>query len=332
MGDEVEEVADVDRAIGGAGARTVIEVGVHAAALEGDEEVDEVVDVDGTVFDAVAGAVVEIGDATGAGGGGLGGRIAAAVPVLDEQLIVGEVGEVVAGEVAVGGADVQAVGVARVIGRGEEGEVVLVDVAVLVRIAAIELLGEGLLQERGAGGACGADRGQFRADLFYRLSTITLEVPPLRARREDIAPLALHFLRRANDANRRAVTGISLTVLASLEEHGWPGNARELRNAIEHAVVVTRAEMIQMSDLPAYLRAPTEEEGPIAVEAPPASPSGEDLRTQLQRHEAQLIAQALRAAGGKRAAAAQALGIPLRTLAHRIQLLGIRERPDGTIE
>ncbi len=178
-----------------------------------------------------------------------------------------------------------------------------------------------------------ADRGEFRADLFYRLSTITLEIPPLRARREDIAPLALHFLRRANETNKRAVKGISLTVLAALEEHGWPGNARELRNAIEHAVVVTRADTIQMADLPAYLRgAPPSEDLPALDDDPMTSPSGTDLRAQLQRHEAQIIIQALRAAQGKRAAAARALGIPLRTLAHRIKTLGIRETSDDASE
>jgi DNA-binding NtrC family response regulator len=176
--------------------------------------------------------------------------------------------------------------------------------------------------------------GGFRADLFYRLNTVTLKVPPLRERPEDITPLALHFLKEANEANGRAVRGIAPQALAALERHTWPGNVRELRNAIEHAVVVTRSEKIEAADLPRNVGSQAHEPAESAPDDRTTAPPGdEDLRAQMQRYEAQLIVEALRASGGRRAAAASRLGIPLRTLAHRIKALGIQEASnDDAIE
>jgi len=92
--------------------------------------------------------------------------------------------------------------------------------------------------------------GKFREDLFYRLNVLPLRVPPLRERREDIAPLAYHFLARARARHGREVKEISTEALAALTAWHWPGNVRELENAIERAVVLGRSEAMQVRDLP----------------------------------------------------------------------------------
>ena len=92
--------------------------------------------------------------------------------------------------------------------------------------------------------------GKFREDLYYRLNVLPVTVPPLRERREDIAPLAYHFLGRARDKHARDVKEIAPAALSALSAWQWPGNVRELENAIERAVVLGRSEAVQLGDLP----------------------------------------------------------------------------------
>lgn len=106
--------------------------------------------------------------------------------------------------------------------------------------------------------------GKFREDLFYRLSVIPIRLPPLRNRKEDIPLLAYHFLRKCSKRANRDVRRISVEALRLLKEHDWPGNVRELENAMEHAVVMTRSDMILPSDLP-FGRGENE---PVPVPAP----------------------------------------------------------------
>ncbi len=87
-------------------------------------------------------------------------------------------------------------------------------------------------------------RGAFREDLFYRVHVIPVHVPPLRERREDIPPLAQHFLKAAADRMHRDVTGLAPLAMQKLMLHDWPGNVRELENAVEYAVAVTRSDII----------------------------------------------------------------------------------------
>src|SRR5262249_13054448 len=94
----------------------------------------------------------------------------------------------------------------------------------------------------------------FRDDLYYRMNTMTLTIPPLRERVEEIEPLALRFLRQANESNHGQVRGVEPRALVLLKEYRWPGNVRELKNAIERAVVVARTEMIRDQDRPARVR------------------------------------------------------------------------------
>lgn len=101
------------------------------------------------------------------------------------------------------------------------------------------------------------DEGTFRLDLLYRLQVVEVNLPPLRERREDIAPLALHFLEKANEANSRQVQRVSSEAMEALESYDWPGNVRELENAIERAVVLAGHEATELSlrNLPPKLHA-----------------------------------------------------------------------------
>lgn len=102
--------------------------------------------------------------------------------------------------------------------------------------------------------------GRFREDLFYRLSVIPLEIPPLRRRVDDIALLAYHFLKRGTGQAGRQIRRISVEALRKLREHGWPGNVRELEAAIEHAVVMAQGDAILPGDLRLGPLDPAEEE------------------------------------------------------------------------
>jgi len=190
------------------------------------------------------------------------------------------------------------------------------------------------------------EEGSFRADLYYRLNTLTLTIPPLRDRVDEIEPLARSFLRKANESNRGQVRAIEPTALEILKAYRWPGNVRELRNTIERAVVVARSEMIREQDLPARVRASTsasraagpfelaqEHTGSIDEGGGGARPvtnptllpaSTDDIKAKLQRYETKLIVDALRAARWNQTEAARALGMPLRTLVHKIKTFGIK--------
>ena len=93
------------------------------------------------------------------------------------------------------------------------------------------------------------EEGKFRLDLYYRLNVIQILLPPLRERREDIIPLAEHFVRLYNTKFKRKVEGLSHSAAALLLTHDWPGNVRELRNVIERAMVLEEAAWIQVSSL-----------------------------------------------------------------------------------
>ncbi len=145
--------------------------------------------------------------------------------------------------------------------------------------------------------------GRFREDLFFRLNVIPVQLAPLRERREDILPLARHFLaRHAAEAGRRLAFGPEAE--AALLAHSWPGNVRELENAIERAVVLTRGTSITPEDL--LLQESTR----------PAQPRGDGgtLQENLDQAAAARIRAALEAARGQRAEAARALGVDRTTL------------------
>ncbi len=100
------------------------------------------------------------------------------------------------------------------------------------------------------------EQGKFREDLFYRLNVITIDIPPLRERKEDIPLLVAHFLEKFNIENKKSVERISEETMELLLAYHWPGNVREIENCIERAVVICKGNLIKPADLPEYIRAP----------------------------------------------------------------------------
>ena len=98
--------------------------------------------------------------------------------------------------------------------------------------------------------------GRFREDLYYRLDVVPIEIPPLRARREDIPALAEHFRREVNAREGRSVPGFALDVMQRLARYDWPGNVRELENFVERAVVIAGTRMVVSKDLPSHMCTP----------------------------------------------------------------------------
>jgi len=153
--------------------------------------------------------------------------------------------------------------------------------------------------------------GAFREDLYYRLCVVPIELPPLRARREDIAPLARHLLARVGARQGRRLR-LGPDALRELLHQDWPGNVRQLENALEYAVAVCQGETLHASDLPLEVEAPAPAPGP----APPAPGIGFPGR--------QEVLDALAAHRWRRAETAAALGISRTTLWRRMRELGIR--------
>jgi len=154
--------------------------------------------------------------------------------------------------------------------------------------------------------------GTFREDLFYRINVIPLRVPPLRERQEDVPLLAEHFVARFAEQMGKPVTGISGGALTLLKQYGWPGNIRELENAMERAVALERTPMILPDSLPEQLnRTPTDAPPPSPADAFPDA--GFDLERHVQDIEREYIAEALRRAGGVKVKAAELLGMSFRS-------------------
>jgi two-component system NtrC family response regulator len=160
--------------------------------------------------------------------------------------------------------------------------------------------------------------GRFRQDLYYRLAVVPLELPPLRARREDVPLLAGHFVARA--ARRHGVRAPKLppAVLRRLIEHAWPGNVRELANVIERLVLLGDGGQLREEDLPDELggRPPERTGGPDGFRLPPGG-----LR--WEEHERALLAQALELAAGNRTRAARLLDLPYKAFLYRLEKYGL---------
>jgi DNA-binding NtrC family response regulator len=163
--------------------------------------------------------------------------------------------------------------------------------------------------------------GAFRADLYYRLGVVVITLPPLRERREDVEPLVRRFMARSG-SRVRAVTKEALALLAA---YAWPGNIRELRNAVERAVVLARGAEIDVADLPARVR---EGARPPPPREPAGTLAGGDLRARLQEYEVRMLLETLEASGWNQSEAARRLGMPIRTLSNKVKALGLK-RPRG---
>ena len=162
------------------------------------------------------------------------------------------------------------------------------------------------------------ERGLFRRDLYYRLNVIPIRLPSLAERREDIRPIALHFLNRTNQANQRNVH-LSPEALDALEAHPWPGNIRELANVIERIVLLANGTVISLAEARRFLPAAAAPAlQPMAPAAAPATanPVVREYR-ELHSHSAQELALALALHGGNQSRAAQSLGMTPRQFGYR---------------
>ena len=165
-------------------------------------------------------------------------------------------------------------------------------------------------------------QGLFRSDLLFRLNAIELHVPPLRERADEIEPLALHFISALKRDGRPGPTGFSAQALQKLQRHSWPGNVRELRNVVERAVVLARGMRIEAEDVHVQ-PAPAASASTLRV---PALPGEASLKDRVRAYEGELIVDALRHHGWNQTETARHLGLPIRTLAHKIKQLGLRAR------
>jgi DNA-binding NtrC family response regulator len=154
--------------------------------------------------------------------------------------------------------------------------------------------------------------GRFRADLFWRINVVAIEMPPLRSRPSDIPVLAMHFLRAASARAGRTVEGFSAAALDALLAHAWPGNVRELQHAVERGVFLGRDPVLDVADLPPAVLGHAAERGRAAP-----------LKRALAEPERQLIVAALERAGWRRDVAAKALGINRTTLYKKLKRLGM---------
>ncbi|MFH0727424.1 MAG: sigma-54 dependent transcriptional regulator [Pseudomonadota bacterium] len=157
--------------------------------------------------------------------------------------------------------------------------------------------------------------GRFREDLFYRLNVVTLSVPPLRERREDIPLLAAFFLKRYADKNRRLIKGFSPRAMDLLMRHPWPGNVRELENVVERAVILSREDTITPAEFPGVIQAIDKDEHAGMLDLTPGR--------SLKDVERQMIIRTLEEAEGNRTHAAEILGISRRTLQLKLKEYGI---------
>ncbi len=154
------------------------------------------------------------------------------------------------------------------------------------------------------------EQGRFRSDLYYRLNVISVELPPLRARADDIPLLSELFLKREGERTGEKPKKLADEVVKILREYQWPGNVRELENVIERAVVLTGGQLIKEDALPPRLREQPAQ--PLVREAPPANPT-------LEVIERAYIEHVLRAEGGNKSRAAEVLGIDPSTLYRKIK-------------
>ena len=171
--------------------------------------------------------------------------------------------------------------------------------------------------------------GDFREDLFYRLNVINIHLPPLRNRREDVLPLAQHFIRKYSDENGRTITDkISVEVLHALETYPWPGNVRELETAVERAVIVARGDEITLDCLREeivnpHVRAASTTGTIDSVESIDIA-RGISFYDEVSRFEIELIRRALEITGGHQSKAAKLLGMNNTTLNSKIKVYNIK--------
>jgi DNA-binding NtrC family response regulator len=164
--------------------------------------------------------------------------------------------------------------------------------------------------------------GRFRDDLYYRINVLSIDVPPLRERREDIPVLIEYFLKKHTKNTARLVRGLTPETKKLMNEYSWPGNVRQLESAIERAILLSEGDLITQEDLPTEVR---QEVGPAsegAFKLPAEGINFEDV----ERH---LITQAMEQTDYNITRAAKLLGLTFRTLQYRLEKFGIRRPEDN---
>jgi DNA-binding NtrC family response regulator len=158
--------------------------------------------------------------------------------------------------------------------------------------------------------------GKLREDLYYRLNVFRIDLPPLRARIDDIPLLVEHFVREFSQQQHRPVVGVDHECMERLKSYHWPGNIRQLRNVIERASIVSPGPLLTSADLPSEFRTtPTDR---LSVELP--------LGSSLEQAERQLIVKTLEFVGGNKVRAAEILGISTKTLYNRLEQYQLKDR------
>jgi transcriptional regulator with PAS, ATPase and Fis domain len=162
--------------------------------------------------------------------------------------------------------------------------------------------------------------GTFREDLFYRLNVIPVRLPPLRERKEDIPPLVHHFLQKFCAEGARSVMTISQAATRALMAYAWPGNIRQLENAIERAVALSggRAQ-VEAADLPPEIQQAADE--PPTVAGLPFPEEGIDFDTFIAGIEREMIRRSLERTNGNKGAAARLLNLKRTTLVEKLKRL-----------
>jgi len=163
-------------------------------------------------------------------------------------------------------------------------------------------------------------KSTFREDLYYRLNVVTVSLPPLRERKEDLPLLLDHFLKKYNRENKKKVASLTKEARDLLLQYDYPGNVRELENIIERAVVLCRGEILSVQDLPLNLR-----EGKLEM-IPGQLKEGNSLPETIESLERQLILSALERSGGVQTRAAEDLGIKERVLRYKMKKYKIAEK------
>jgi DNA-binding NtrC family response regulator len=173
------------------------------------------------------------------------------------------------------------------------------------------------------------EKGNFRADLFYRLRVVTIDIPPLRARREDIPLLAEEFTRAAAERYSLPLRQISQSALRRLLDYDWPGNVRELKNTIERAAIMGEGEELRSEDLPEEIMPGLQK---ATVEEQQASGDGlsvpftADFREDRREFERRYITRCLEHTQGNVTRAAEILGMHRQSLQHKLRQLGLSRR------
>jgi two-component system, NtrC family, response regulator AtoC len=156
--------------------------------------------------------------------------------------------------------------------------------------------------------------GRFRRDLFYRLNVLPIMLPPLRQHSEDVPALVAFYIDSFNREFRKSVKGVSPSAMKQLQSYGWPGNIRELRNAVERAMLLANGDWLEAADFP--LATPAAAAGDVGFQLPAPG-------VNLEALEQSLVIQALERCGGNQTRAATLLGMNRDQIRYRIEKYGL---------